>query len=57
MTHGLLLFGAEAVPLRQCSTLSHGHGTQALPPIVKEYVPLDKGPKPVPEFVVKVGTL
>lgn len=27
----------------------------ALPPIVKEYVPLDKGPKPVPEFVVKVS--
>ena len=27
--------------------------TQALPPIVKEYVPAEKGPKPVPEFVVK----
>ena len=26
---------------------------QALPPIVKEYVPPERGPKPVPEFVVK----
>lgn len=27
----------------------------ALPPIVKEYVPPERGPKPVPEFVVKVS--
>jgi len=27
----------------------------ALPPIIREYVPQERGPKPVPEFVVKVS--
>ena len=28
---------------------------EALPPIIREYVPQERGPKPVPEFVVKAG--
>ena len=30
---------------------------QALPPVVRDYVPAEKGAKPVPEFVVKARNL
>ena len=47
--YGRLLFDRQ----RTATTTA----AEALPPVVKEYLPPDKGPKPVPEFVVKAGLL